>query len=453
MTAPYTGGYGGIARAPDGGAELGGALSQLGGAIGGIIDPDYKLQKSMQAAIASNPELGQSLADRAYVSGEPDYLEKLGLGGKLSQQIRATPPSPDAHTQLMMKHFLGQDGMDDVNKMHEALKQTPPEFQAMARKAMHMPSDDELAQQTAKTSEMGSTATIDQNNAATSNLMQPLTQEDIQDHINYLKNPLNPQQAQQIAQSMASGGGPLPPQALSAMKYDPNGVGKFITDQIAALKANKETSMEGKRLSIETTNQALQYAAKQQTHLDTAYGNMAPVYDKVNNVLADIQKGGDIGKAAMSSLPLAIGALDAVKPRGTALMYQYLKSTSPKWTDTFIRKFEAGTAGTLPKDQLNGLIQYFKGQSDDITGSYKREYDAIGKRFPEAQQYVTAPSDKFNSYNSLQPQGATPAQANIPPDIAQKLKGGLSSGKITMSDIKSSQAYKQYGDPLIKAIQ
>jgi hypothetical protein len=135
MTTPYGmlealgGGQGtGIAQAPNIGLELGQAFQGIGKGVQGIIDPDYDLQKHMQLAIAQNPELGQSLADRAFISDDPKYFSKMGLGGKMETQLRGIQPSPQAIQTKQIQHQIGDAG-GDIQKAYSKLDDSDPEKQ------------------------------------------------------------------------------------------------------------------------------------------------------------------------------------------------------------------------------------------------------------------------------------------------------------------------------------
>lgn len=129
MLSALGGGQGtGIAQAPNIGLELGNAFAGMGKGLQGIIDPDYDLQKHMQLAMAEHPELGQALADRAYISDDPQYFKKMGLAGKVETTLRGIAPSLPAQQTKQIQHQIGDAG-GDIQKAYAKLPDGDPEKQ------------------------------------------------------------------------------------------------------------------------------------------------------------------------------------------------------------------------------------------------------------------------------------------------------------------------------------
>lgn len=451
-------GYGyGIAQAPDSGAQVGSALASIGKSLQGIIDPDYDLQKHMQAAIATNPELGQTLADRAYVSGDPKFLDKMGLKGKVADQIRATPPSIQAHVQAGLQHHLGQDGTDDLNEMMDNISKLPPAAQDMARKAMGMPTADEQQMEDAKASSATSNATTAGNNAQVSTAQLPVTMNDINAHINYAKNPVSDQEAQGIMKQIVTGDEPLTDRAIQAIHYDPNGIGKAITDRIAAQRLQRQSSMENAHLALQQMNSEREFATSRMNQLKDyeSYSTVAKKNDATLQALNSSDP--NVAKAAYSSIPGIVASVEAVRPNLRSQLYSVMKSLSPEWDDKAEQKLEAGIYGTLPPKLLKGFTNFIGNQVTEMYKGYKSEYDDVGNSpLPKAQGFMRKPDIMFGGLHYGGP-GASSVPLNqpttsIPASVISSVKANLSKGA-TMDQLKSSQLYKQYGDPLLKAVQ
>ena len=119
MTLPY-GFYGGsVPHDPGGGALIGQALTGLGEGLKHVIDPNYELQKQVQAAMVLHPELGQALSNREYLN--PGSLEDLGLTGRVGQAIKQISPSPEARAAADIIHQTTPGDTKAIQGMWEKL--------------------------------------------------------------------------------------------------------------------------------------------------------------------------------------------------------------------------------------------------------------------------------------------------------------------------------------------
>jgi hypothetical protein len=410
MTIPYGmlggGYYGGtpgqgygIAQAPNVGLQLGQAFAGLGKGIQSVIDPNYDLQKHMQMAIAEHPELGQSLADKAYTSDDPKMLKKMGLGGQVEQQIRGISPSPTAIMAKNIMHKLGPDTTGDIQSQSSKLNPLEQEFLYKHMLGVEDPVDVTQRRNlaTAQTATAENTAITSGNTAQLSTAQLPSELIQANKATDYWNNPVTGTEGQDILKQIVTGEEPLTSRAVDAIHFDPNGMGKTIGERIAAMRAARTNNLAEAHLAMEKTNQELSYAREQQTQLKdfTNYGTMAT---KNESILRDLGgKDPDKAAAAMSSIPEIVTSMGAVRPQLRSQLYNYMKSVNPKWTAQLEAKLEAGTLGRLPPEQFKGLAGFFHDQVASMRAEYQGHLDEVGRSpLPNAAKFMFSAHSLFD---------------------------------------------------------
>lgn len=401
----------GIAQGPNVGLQIGQIASQLGKSVQGIMDPNYDLQKHMQVAMAENPELAQSLSDRAFMSDDPKFLQKMGLGGQVEGQVRGIPPSPTAQMTKQIMHKIGPEGTKGMQGGLDDLQPEEKEFFYKHMLGVEDPQDVATRRQqaTAAASTATSNATTAGNNAQVSTAQTPGDIQTAQDHINYLQNPATPQELTGMVNDINSGklDNQLPPRTLQILRNDP-AAKEVLTQTIAARRANQEQGNKNREYNLQATREDISYAEAQDRNL-APIAKDAYTYSKIGSALNTLQgvNGTAAAKAAASNVADIMSSLSpGVRPQLRSQMYGYMKKLSPALADQAASAFDLNFQGTYPPALLKGVQGFFAGQANTVSQQYRSRAEDVWKRYPAAKKYMMDPDVVLKGLEA--PGGAPP---------------------------------------------
>jgi hypothetical protein len=386
MTNPYFGGggyggYGAPHEIPSGGAEVGGALANLGQGLQRLIDPNYDLQKQLQQSIALNPSLAQSLSDRAYESGDPTLLNKM-IGGKMANFLSQIPPSPVSQQVVQMKHNLGAAGMNDPQMLHKGIMSLPPEMRQMV--AQHMGLGDFYGDQDKDVQSQIQQLQLahGQQQAAVDQASQPGNIAYAQRGAAYQQNPITPDEFTGLMQTIQSGKGEVPQRGLDAMDFD-KGVGPLLRDALTASQQRNRDLITQRAADMKLDNSARLYGQNQMSTDLKPYIDRGRLFGSIDGMLDTMDQTDKSGnptaaaKVANSQLAVALGSLDLMKPQARMAVINYVGQYDKTFAGEFNLWADKKTVGVPNKGVRDGIRGFVDNAAQTDRALYEPRFGAV----------------------------------------------------------------------------